>query len=430
MRVSLLVLLLGLLAVAWAIDTSIVQEVGTESEIDASIVQEVGTESEVEMESMTVGQWAAAHRAEAEAEAEAEANLNANVLNKNIFKKAKQGLQKLGNNIKAAVKKTGDKIKASAKKTGQKIKAAVKKTGDKIKAAAKKIKDKIVQLFEPSINIGPHYSQVPNFDEVIAQDSMAMCSIAYCPADKLRQWKCQDCNTLKLHGHHIGTTKDSTQVVVASNKAKNAIYVSFRGTITTLAQWANNLKFTQVNWPGKNCPGCKVHKGFYEVFTQIRDPTIALIKKAAKEFPTADIFLTGHSKGGAIAMLLGKWLHSELPQFTPTQMYTVGTPRTGNAAFANAVNAAFGNNNYRLKNRNDMIPTIPFQKMGGGYKHTGTLVMCRDKTRECYVGSRNQENPSAKSELLQMLKDIWQAAKNHLYYFNNGIGSSVGYKCG
>ena len=71
-------------------------------------------------------------------------------------------------------------------------------------------------------------------------------------------------------------------MVVASSKAKNAIYVSFRGTITTLAQWANNLKFTQVNWPGKNCPGCKVHKGFHEVFMQIRDPTIALIKKAAK----------------------------------------------------------------------------------------------------------------------------------------------------
>ena len=150
---------------------------------------------------------------------------------------------------------------------------------------------------------------------------MAMNGITYCSKQQLDAWKCQDCGRLKLFGHYEAPTKDSTQVVVVGDKAKNAIIVGFRGTLTTPEQWASDLKFALVNWPGKNCPGgCTVHLGFNNVFGQIRDKTIEIIRKAVKEWPTADIFVTGHSLGAAIATMMSMWLHTNVPELTPTQL--------------------------------------------------------------------------------------------------------------
>ena len=51
---------------------------------------------------------------------------------------------------------------------------------------------------------------------------------------------------------------------------------------------------------------------------------------------------------------------------------------------------------------------VPLMNMG--YKHTGTLVMCKDSSKECYVGKPGDENPSTRSEMLQLLGDLANAA--------------------
>ncbi len=69
------------------------------------------------------------------------------------------------------------------------------------------------------------------------------------------------------------------------------------------------------------------------------------------------IFVTGHSKGGALATLAAIRLYDD-SRLPPAAVYTHAAPRAGNGAFAAHYGQAI-REHWRVENRDDIVPHLP-----------------------------------------------------------------------
>src|SRR5262249_54451343 len=82
------------------------------------------------------------------------------------------------------------------------------------------------------------------------------------------------------------------------------------------------------------------------------------------------VWLTGHSLGAALATLAAaRWAAGHRVQ----GLYTFGSPRVGNAAFAATVPGPC----YRFVNNNDVVTRLPPPGLFAGYRHVGVLKYIR-----------------------------------------------------
>ncbi len=100
-----------------------------------------------------------------------------------------------------------------------------------------------------------------------------------------------------------------------------------------------------------------VHYGFAEaldsIFPTVRD-TLAELRTNGQS-----VWFTGHSLGGAPAMLAGARMYLEEPRLAADGVYTYGQPRTCDRLLAAAYNKGFKNRTYRFVNDNDIVPQLP-----------------------------------------------------------------------
>lgn len=134
----------------------------------------------------------------------------------------------------------------------------------------------------------------------------------------------------------------------------------FRGTMNA-GHWRANLRFSPPEHP--NHPWGKVHPGFLGSFEAVIDTVIRPFAAAAQG---ADIvWLSGHSLGGALAVLTAAWLriHTGLQP----ALLTFGQPMPGFPDFCQRFDAELPDRLTRLINRRDIVPRVP----GLGYDHAG-----------------------------------------------------------
>jgi len=125
-----------------------------------------------------------------------------------------------------------------------------------------------------------------------------------------------------------------TQGFVASNN--DHILVTFCGSESS-EDWWTNLTFTSETGPFW---GTRVHKGFQDALV----PTLVRIASDAQRYNPASnkqIWIAGHSLGGALAVLLTAMLIAD--EVPVAGLYTYGAPRVGNKAFEEAFNQQFTN---------------------------------------------------------------------------------------
>lgn len=120
--------------------------------------------------------------------------------------------------------------------------------------------------------------------------------------------------------------------------------LAFRGTLTgcegAFDDWLNDFRADLVSDP--RFPG-RVHGGFLNALDNLL-PSIFIPQNNLRTY------ITGHSKGGALAVLAG-WL---LRGTDPT-VVTFAAPRCGNSRFAHDYNVP----TYRFENRTDRVPSLP-----------------------------------------------------------------------
>lgn len=84
--------------------------------------------------------------------------------------------------------------------------------------------------------------------------------------------------------------------------------LSFRGS-RTLSNWLANLNAALS--PSSLCSGCEVHSGFWQNYQTVASTLQDKIDSARQTYPGYALITTGHSLGGALALLSGTDLHNK-----------------------------------------------------------------------------------------------------------------------
>jgi triacylglycerol lipase len=102
--------------------------------------------------------------------------------------------------------------------------------------------------------------------------------------------------------------------------------------------------------------GARFHQGFVNAIADIWEPVYEATAAKMKE-KDRPLWITGHSLGGALA-LLAAWLYLR-KTINVHQVYTYGGPMIGNDEAAKAFNKELGGKIFRYVNTLDPVPCLP-----------------------------------------------------------------------
>ena len=126
------------------------------------------------------------------------------------------------------------------------------------------------------------------------------------------------------------------------------IVVAFRGTEKDIDDWLTNTDAI----PASEFTSGPVHQGFYQAYKSVQRKVIDAIRKAKAQYgKDTPVFFTGHSLGGALAVVATRLNAPD----TVGACYTYGCPRVGGYAFFKGLKTPV----YRVVNSSDLVPTVP-----------------------------------------------------------------------
>tara|TARA_B110000503_G_scaffold24486_1_gene38713 strand:+ start:2164 stop:2955 length:792 start_codon:yes stop_codon:yes gene_type:complete len=170
--------------------------------------------------------------------------------------------------------------------------------------------------------------------------------------------------TLKMQKNKAKFIKDGDAEAWVFITKDDAIIVSCRGTEP--AQFSDilaDLKAIPVRHPRAG----RVHKGFKEYTDLVFDEIIEHVKKMRKK--EENVFVVGHSLGGAMAVLVAEGLSSA--GIPVKELRTFGQPRVGNRQFRRHLEGCDIGRYIRYVNNNDIVPRVPPAMFG--FVHGGDL---------------------------------------------------------
>ncbi len=229
------------------------------------------------------------------------------------------------------------------------------------------------------------------FDYTAATSSAYFAASSYCSRDSILSWNCEFCSPSLVNVTYLYNTSTETAGFVGFDVSSSAIILAFRGTVTT-EEWLEDFDLTLVD-PQNNtlCEGgdsvCVARGFFIDSYVSIRGQ----MHTALSRFPVSSpIIATGHSLG-AIMAEYAAW---ELGAPRLRSVYTFGSPRGGNAAFAAAFAAAALPAVYRVTHAEDPVPHLP--PMFFDYLHPPQEVFFPSQTNCAFP--RTAPRPTAKPQ--------------------------------
>jgi hypothetical protein len=209
------------------------------------------------------------------------------------------------------------------------------------------------------------FSLADTFDPATAGALMWMSQLAYETGDPgkissiLGDWG------MRLAADGVVSQKTDTVLPLASTCAivasgRGATILTFAGSDPlVLANWITDFDFRA----GTESTA----KGFQQAFDIVKKRILAQIPA------DGPVFVTGHSLGGALAVIAAHFLRSK--NIDVRGVYTYGMPRPGDKAFANGIyDPALGARTYRLVHGADIVATVAPSKFGS--RHVGRLLRC------------------------------------------------------
>lgn len=160
-----------------------------------------------------------------------------------------------------------------------------------------------------------------------------------------------------------------------SGRDGDTIIAAFRGTM--LFEFESALYNSFINLATHKveyvlCAGCEVHRGFLFTYHSIARYMFQHVADLRAQHPNARrLVVTGHSMGGSMATLFASELKARFG--IESDLITFGSPRVGNAAYAQFVNARLaGRRNWRFTYGKDMVTSLPNKRHE--YAHVGREV--------------------------------------------------------
>ncbi len=254
------------------------------------------------------------------------------------------------------------------------------------------------------------------------------------PSILLEKLGLEDISNIKLNGY-TQDPDDITEILIGhlklryKGKDRNMIVLVVRGTNGTNSEWTSNFdvgaattQYTSLTGNHRDWTNKENHKGFDVTANRV----IAAVENYLNTYSLNEgsILITGHSRGAAVANLVGKYFEDKktLKSFT----YAFATPNTTTSANAGNYQTIFN-----IVNEDDMVPYMPLQKWG--FKKYGRVDSIsvhqkyerklfeplRKGTFEWFI-EKDYNNNGKKKGTLEMLGHI---AKNReeLYIFDKTI---------
>ncbi|XGV95279.1 MAG: lipase family protein [Leptolyngbya sp. BL-A-14] len=188
----------------------------------------------------------------------------------------------------------------------------------------------------------------------------------------------QDFNSITFGGlaekpNLINEASTDTQCALLTEG--NALTIAFRGSSsdtdwkTDFESQTERVKFDQnviqediVGKQQKVYPyeagsesGAEMHQGFVRAYFSVRPK----IHDYLKSHDIASVTVTGHSLGGALAILCAVDIQYNFASKVPLiEVYTYGAPKVGNDAFRDSFNRRVPNS-YRFVHGMDLVPELP-----------------------------------------------------------------------
>lgn len=154
--------------------------------------------------------------------------------------------------------------------------------------------------------------------------------------------------------------RGSTEVYIF--KGAEDLIIAFRGTDSAadarldLRFWRKGVKGTKGTW----------HRGFVRALAEVYWP---LLSALAFQGYQRRVWLTGHSLGGALAVLFAARCAASGQAGMIDGIVTLGAPRVGSVLAARWLNKLVGDRTLQFENAGDEIPHVPLAILG--YHHVG-----------------------------------------------------------
>ena len=254
------------------------------------------------------------------------------------------------------------------------------------------------------------------YDNVVGRKGLYYSAAAYCAYETLTYWECGipcNQNPSLTNVYRITNSARNTFVFVGYDNDKNEVVVAFRGTNgADLQNWITNIKAEGTSYPG--VPNAEVHLGFFQAFNDINELVRRTVTIHVNEHPTAKIFVTGHSLGGALAVFAAADIKNNLFKDPSVTLYTYGQPRVGNEAFSNFIFSILDGSYVRVTHYDDTVAHVPPRITG--FKHAGNelwfLNKAMDDNKKEYPNGANQEENGNCSNSFWLKTGIW----SHINY--------------
>ncbi|MFA7543990.1 MAG: lipase family protein [Candidatus Cloacimonadaceae bacterium] len=196
---------------------------------------------------------------------------------------------------------------------------------------------------------------------------------------------------------------DNFRCLIAYDEKR--IICAFRGTQIKSISMLKDLSYGVLVKPISTSYYGMLHQGFFGSYERIwLEPEIGgreIVKRLQNEIPERELWFTGHSLGGAVAVL------AALESNCPNPVYTFGCPKFCDQEFAQRIHIR----HYRLINRDDIVVRFPprFSKYIGKdiYQMDGVVYLITDE------GIR-QANIEDKT-LVKYVYDIWKTNRKTIF---------------
>ncbi len=212
-------------------------------------------------------------------------------------------------------------------------------------------------------------------------------------------------------------------IIFHQQENKKIAIIAFRGSEKKFNDWLYNANFKRIDFPyetGQAGNGDeKIHEGFLKAFQAI------LVNQTSEDGPKFDdydtlkeldlcdsIWLTGHSLGGAIAIIAASYLlylekeyllylekekEKKVLEFEKKGLkfdnnlkfddkihgiYTYGAPRIGNDDYRQYINHVFHNKYWRFMHDHDIVPDLPPTYRFGGYSREGCMLRLKKRNNQ------------------------------------------------
>lgn len=192
-----------------------------------------------------------------------------------------------------------------------------------------------------------------------------------------------------------GFSRKSAQAIVLEHD--DYITLAFRGT-DEVADWFDNIKFRM-----QRTSVGKFHGGFLnavdDLWYEILDYYLQLNAQQGQAV-ARPLFITGHSLGGAMAVVAAAKLLAQ--QISFHSVYTFGQPRVAQHEAKDEINALAKDRIFRFVNNSDIVSRVPGPWLG--YRHVG---------KSLYITEENEiyEGTSLWFRLKDFVDGVWSSFK-------------------